>query len=77
MEGTQLVARMTRPLVLPDAFTGDTSWSDWVNHFEAAARVNGWDDVIKLNWLPVRLMGKAQTAWKRLTAEVKARQGCP
>ena len=35
-------------------------------------RVNGWDDATRLNWLPVRLTGKAQTAWKRLTAEAKA-----
>ena len=33
--------------------------------------MNGWDDSIKLNWLPVRLMGKAQTAWKRLSDEAK------
>ena len=71
-EGAQTSARITRPLVSPDAFAGYTSWSDWVDHFEAAARVNGWDDATKLNWLPVRLMGKAQTAWKRLIAEAKA-----
>ena len=31
--------------------------------------MNGWDDATKLNWLPVRLTGKAQTG---LTAEAKA-----
>ena len=58
-EGAQTAARKARSLVLPDAFAGDTSWSDWVDHFEAAARVNGWDDATKLNWLPVRLNGSS------------------
>ena len=31
-----------------------------------------WDDAAKLRWLPVRLSGKAQTEWKRLSPEVKA-----
>lgn len=61
-----------RPLVSPDAFSGVTSWTDWIEHFEAVAVLNDWDDVAKLRWLPVRLSGKAQMAWKRLSPEVKA-----
>ena len=61
-----------RPLVSPDAFSGATSWTDWIEHFEAVAVLNDWDDAAKLRWLPVRLSGKAQTAWKRLSPEVKA-----
>ena len=34
--------------------------------------LNNWDDAAKLRWLPVRLSGKAQMAWKRLSPEVKA-----
>ena len=60
------------PLVSPDAFSGSTSWTDWIEHFEAVAVLNDWDDVAKLRWLPVRLSGKAQSAWKRLSPEVKA-----
>eukprot|EP00731_Ephydatia_muelleri_P017395 Em0010g493a len=60
-----------RPLISPDAYSGDTSWTDWVDHFEATALVNGWDDAAKLVWLPVRLTGKAQVAWKRLTADAR------
>eukprot|EP00731_Ephydatia_muelleri_P034748 Em0075g1a len=55
----------------PDAYSGDTSWTDWVDHFEVTALVNGWDDAAKLVWLPVRLTGKAQVAWKRLTADAR------
>ena len=69
--GTAHPTRATRPVVTPDAYTGDSSWTDWADHFEAVAKVNGWDDSIKLNWLPVRLTGKAQTAWKRLSDEAK------
>ena len=33
--------------------------------------VNGWDEPMKLLWLPVRLTGKAQTAWRRLAPKAK------
>ena len=69
--GTVHPTRAARPVVTPDAYTGDSSWTDWADHFEAVAKVNGWDDSIKLNWLPVRLIGKAQMAWKRLSDETK------
>ena len=69
--GTAHPTRATRLMVTPDAYTGDSSWTDWADHFEAVAKVNGWDDSIKLNWLPVRLMRKAQMAWKPLSNEVK------
>ena len=44
-----------------------------MGHFSiwATALVNGWDNAAKLVWLPVRLTGKAQVAWKRLTADAR------
>ena len=74
IEGTTAVKMKSygRPLVSPDAFSGSTSWTDWIEHFEAVAVLNDWDDAAKLRWLPFRLSGKAQTAWKRLSPEVKA-----
>eukprot|EP00731_Ephydatia_muelleri_P004957 Em0002g1133a len=63
--------KTNRPLVSPDTYSGDRNWTDWVEHFEAAALVNGWDEPTKLLWLPVRLTGKAQTAWRRLAPEAK------
>ncbi|KAL5503695.1 hypothetical protein EMCRGX_G010684 [Ephydatia muelleri] len=69
--GTAHPTRATRPVVTPNAYTGDSSWTDWADHFRAVAKVSSWDDSIKLNWLPVRLTGKAQTAWKRLSDETK------
>ena len=61
----------TRPLVSPDSFSGLSSWAEWIDHFEAVPLVNGCDDEKKQLWLPVRLTGKAQTAWKRLSSETK------
>ena len=57
----------------PDSFSGLSNWAEWIDHFEAAALVNanGWDNEMKRLWLPVRLTGKAQTAWKRLSPETK------
>ena len=71
-EGSALTARTSRPLVSPDMYSGVQSWSDWVEHFESTAGVNGWSEATKLLWLPVRLTGKVQTAWKRLTPDAKS-----
>ena len=56
-----------RPLVLPETFSGDGCFSEWIEHFESVAAVNSWDDAAKALWLRVQLTGKAQTAYKRLS----------
>ena len=58
---------MARPLVLPEPFTGDGSWTLWQSHFDDVAAVNGWDDAAKLLWLRVRLTGRARTAYQRIS----------
>ena len=57
---------MARPVILPDTFAGETSWDQWEDHFRDVAIVNSWGDEGKLNWLKVRLTGRAQRAFKRL-----------
>ena len=60
----------TQPSVLPDLFTGEGDFSEWIHHFESVADVNGWDDdVTKLRWMHVRLIGKARVALTRCKAE--------
>ena len=57
----------TKPLVMPETYAGEGEWSQWICHFENVAAVNGWDDDQKLLWLKVRLTGRAQTAFQRLS----------
>ena len=57
-----------RPLVLPEVFDGTGSWTDWCFHFDNVAAVNGWSEAQKLQWLRVRVTGRAQKALLRLPA---------
>lgn len=60
-----------RPLITPKPFSGTSSFSEWMEYFEAVAAIIKWDDPTKLLWLSVRLVGEAQTAYGRLLAEEK------
>ncbi|KAL5516969.1 hypothetical protein EMCRGX_G002428 [Ephydatia muelleri] len=58
-----------KPFLLPETFSGEsgTKWDEWINHFESCADVNNWTkDEDRLKWVRVRLVGKAQTAFRRL-----------
>ena len=57
---------MSRPAVLPEIFTGEKSWDEWIHHFESVAKVNDWNEAAKLNWMCVRLTGRAGTVFRRL-----------
>eukprot|EP00731_Ephydatia_muelleri_P007396 Em0003g1644a len=43
--GTAHPTRATRPVVTPDAYTGDSSWTDWAVHFEAVAKT-AWNRLL-------------------------------
>ena len=60
-----------RPLVLPEIFDGDGSFTEWICHFESVSDVNGWSDEDKLLWIRVRLTGKAHMAHTRLSHETQ------
>ena len=38
----------SKPLIVPEPFSGESSWSDWLDHFESVAAVNKWKDEEKL-----------------------------
>ena len=69
------MAAPARPPVVPELFTGEKSWDEWVDHFESVAEVCGWDDANKLKWLRVRLSGRASTVFRRLPEDAKADYG--
>ena len=73
-QGVANANQKVRPVITPEVFSGEptASWDEWIGHFESVARINGWDNATRLLWLEVRMTGKAQSAWRRLTNEVKA-----
>ena len=70
-EGEGPAPRPSLPLVLPEVFSGEGNFDDWVSHFESVAAVNKWTDEDKILWLRVRLTGKAHVAYTRLGNEVQ------
>ena len=62
----------SKPVVLPETFQGTTTWEDWIEHFERVPIVNEWmSDASKLEWLKVRLVGKAAAVLKRFSDETR------
>ena len=57
---------MSRPVLTPDAYTGEGSWDDWLDHFESVAKVNKWDNAAKLLWLRVRMTGVVGKSVRRI-----------
>lgn len=41
-----VVGRMSvnRPIVMPEAFSGEGSFADWLDHLERVAQINKWKD---------------------------------
>ena len=60
-----------RPLILPDTFSGEKgcTWTEWKYHFQNIATVNEWTEAQRLQWLRVRLTGRAQRAIQHLSEE--------
>ena len=39
------------PLLVPEPFSGEGNFDDWISHFETVPSINGWDDAAKLHWM--------------------------
>ena len=59
-----------RPVVLSDTFNGEASWTEWKRHLFNVARVNGWNDDAKDQWLRVRLVERAQRNISRVSEDL-------
>ena len=69
------VVPTTRPLLLPEKFSGEGEWSQWICHFENVAAVNSWNEECKLLWFKVRLTVRAQLAFQHLPEDARANYG--
>ena len=48
--------------VVPEKYDGHKSWENYIIHFEACKRVNGWVDQEACAWLAASLTGDAAGA---------------
>ena len=61
-----------RSVIIPEVYSGEQPWEDWIDQFESIAAINGWDEEKKLVWLKVRLTGRALLAFKKFSVTTKA-----
>ncbi len=71
--GNMPVHRMDtrRPKVMPDHYDGKIAWTDFHAHFEVCARVNGWSNEQKADYMAVSLRGAAQQVYSDLPSQSK------
>ena len=58
-------AAKSRPIIVPEYFSGEGSYEDWIDQFESTSEINCWDDEQMLMWLKVRPTGRALMAYKK------------
>ena len=61
----------SRPVATPETYSGESHFDEWIDHFESVAALNEWTDTQMAQWLAVRLVGRAHTAFKRLPDETR------
>ena len=67
------VITQARPRAKPDVFSAtETSFNDWLNHFELCARINGWSNEQACQQLAVCLRGCTQHIHKRNGNPIRA-----
>jgi len=66
---------VSRSAVIPEAFTGDGEWIQWIYQFENTTAVNEWDEAKKLLWLKASMTGRAQLTFQHLPMETQEDYG--
>ena len=64
-----------RPVIVPEVYSGEQPWEDWIDQFESIAAINGWNEEKKLVWLKIRLTGRALLAFSDDKGVVQERGG--
>ena len=55
----------SRPVIVPECFSGKKCYKNWTDQFESIAEINHWNDEQKLMWLKVCVTGRALMAYKK------------
>jgi len=58
------VAPGSRPVIVPEFFSGEGPYEDWIDQFESIGGINHWSNEQKLMWLKVCL---TLMAYKKFT----------
>ena len=60
---------LARPVIIPNSFSGEgEDWPLWLEKFNNAAVVNGYNDAERLRFLPARLEGTAYRVFQTVSA---------
>ena len=58
-------------MVFPEKYKGDSSWNDYLLHFEMCAEINHWGEEDKARYLAISLRGQAQRMFGNLSANAR------
>ena len=60
-------------ITIPEVFSGEggQTWSDWRDHFDRVAEVNGWSTADIKEWVRACRTGWVVTAMRRLSEDKK------
>ena len=61
-----------KPVIIPEVYSGEQPWEDWIDQFESIAAINGWNKEKKLVWLKVHLTRRALLAFRKFSVTTKA-----
>ena len=61
----------SRPVIVPQCFSGEECYEDWIDQFESIAEINHWNDEQHLMWLKVHLTGRALMAYNKFPTTVR------